>query len=136
MMVIQLVYGSARKSYIKIGAIQNTTKDYVCRLAPLEPLHLIVCILRETSSNYKTRIKSSVIRNQTVLSIIKIHVAEIWPENSQYSTMCTDGFQDGDRVASATVFKQQVPFLKSSICKFQFYCRNHGHIALKVSSNV
>jgi hypothetical protein len=40
--------------------------------------------------------------------LIQQHFAEIRSATSEYSIIYTDGSQDGDRVASAVVFRQQV----------------------------
>jgi hypothetical protein len=40
--------------------------------------------------------------------LIQQHFAEIRSVTSEYSTIYTDGSKDGDRVASAAVFGQQV----------------------------
>ena len=47
-------------------------------------------------------------KSETIPLLIQQHFAEIRSVTSEYSAIYTDGSNDGDRVASAAVFGQQV----------------------------
>jgi hypothetical protein len=60
-------------------------------------------------------------KSETNPSLIQQHFAEIRSITSEYSAIYTDGSKDGDRVASAAVFGQQV--YQQGFYKFQQFLK-------------